>query len=246
MWKKKLYIKNNLTPFTISRTKIDLFFDCQRCFYLDQRFGIKRPHGTSLVINKFVVNHFKNILNEFRINQNIFPDSAKINKKLIPSNNTFLEDWTHPFKGISYIEKKTNFKIKANLDDIWICQETKKNFPVIIKSTSRKKEIDSENIWPGYWKQLSLYSYLLSKNSIETSSTGILVYLNTSEHFPNESKKIDFELLIFEKKLDLSWIESTFDSICKVLNSDQVPPINLNCKYCRYQSKVQEIIDGKP
>ena len=182
MWKRKLYIKENLSPFTISRSKIDLFFDCNRCFYLDQKYGIKRPHGTSLVINNFVVNHFKSILEKFRKDQKIYPESLQLKKKLIPSSNPLLEEWSHPFKGISFIDKKTNFKIKANLDDIWECQESSKNYPIIIKSTSRKKNINSETIWPGYWKQLSLYSYLLSKNSVNVGSSGILIYLNTSEN----------------------------------------------------------------
>ena len=95
MWKKKLYIKDNLTPFSISRSKIDLYFDCNRCFYLDQKFGIKRPHGTPLVINNFVVKHFKNILGEYRKNQTFFPDSLKINKRLVPSNNELLINWNH-------------------------------------------------------------------------------------------------------------------------------------------------------
>ena len=94
MWKKKLYIKDNLSPFSISRSKIDLFFDCNRCFYLDQKYGIKRPHGTSLVINNFVVNHFKTILNEYRKDQKIYPKSLQLKKKLIPSNNPSLEYWT--------------------------------------------------------------------------------------------------------------------------------------------------------
>ena len=245
MWKKKVYIKNNLTPFSINRTKIDLFFDCSRCFYLDQKYGIKKPHGTPLVINNFVVNNYKTILNEYRLNQKVLPESKQINKILIPSNNTYLEDWIHPFKGIYHVDKKTNFKIKANLDDIWQCKESKKYFPVIIKSTSRKKNLNSENIWPGYWKQLSLYSFLLSKNSMETSSSGILVYLNVSENLSNELKKIDYELLVFERNLDLTWIEPTFDKIYNTLNSDEVPLNNSNCKYCRYQSNVQRIIDGK-
>ena len=245
MWKKKLYIVNNLNPFSINRSKIDLFFDCNRCFYLDQKYGIKRPHGTPLVINNFIVNQFKNTLNQYRVSQNVFPESNKINKKLIPSNNESLENWNHPFKGINYTDKKTNFKIKAHLDDIWQCESTKLNFPVIIKSTSRRKNISSENIWPGYWKQLSLYSFLLTKNSIETGSTGILVYLNASENLPNENKKIDFELLIFERKLDLTWVEPTLDKIFKSLNNKTVPPINNNCKYCRYQINIQNVIDGK-
>ena len=139
MWKKKLYVENNLTPFSINRSKIDLFFDCNRCFYLDQKHGIKRPYGTPLVINNFVVSHFKGILNEYRNEQKVVPESKKINKHLIPSNIDALENWNHPFKGINYVDKKTNFRIKANLDDIWKCRDTGVNYPVIIKSTSRKK-----------------------------------------------------------------------------------------------------------
>ncbi len=244
MWKRKLYVKDNLNAFSISRSKIDLFFDCNRCFYLDQKYGIKRPHGTPLVINNFVVNHYKNILNEFRLKQEVYPDSKKIKRKLIPSNIDSLNNWNHPFKGISYIHKKTNFRLKASLDDVWQCEETKKFFPVIIKSTSRKKDINSDSIWPGYWKQLSLYSYLLSKNSLDVSNSGVLVYLNASENFPSNHQKIDFELLIFEKELELLWIEPTLEIIYKTLNSDNLPLNHNSCKYCRYQTNIQRVIDG--
>jgi CRISPR/Cas system-associated exonuclease Cas4 (RecB family) len=128
---------------------------------------------------------------------------------------------------------------------VWQCEDSKKYFPVIIKSTSRKKDINSTNIWQGYWKQLSLYSYLLSKNSLDISSSGILLYLNASENFPTDLKKIDFEVLIFEKNLDLSWIETTLDKIFSMLNSNDVPHDNLNCKYCNYQTNIQEVLDGK-
>ena len=222
MWKKKLYVKNNLSPFGISRSKIDLFFDCKRCFYLDQRFGIKRPHGTALVINNFVVNNFKTILNKYR-----------------------LPSWNDQFKGIYYVDKKTNFKIKANLDDVWECSNLRDNYPVIIKSTSRRKDISSESIWPGYWKQLSLYAYLLSKNSLKIGDKGILVYLNTAVKIQNNQKEIDFDILIFERKLDFSWIEPSLDKIFNVLNSDYVPEENSFCKFCRYQKSIQSILDEK-
>ena len=34
-----------------------------------------------------------------------------------------------------------------------------------------------ENIWPGYWRQLSLYSYLLSKNLRSYDRSVVLNYL---------------------------------------------------------------------
>ena len=61
MFRKNIYVKNNLSPFKISRTKIDLFFDCKRCFYFDKKLGIKRPHVTALDINIHIVNKFKNL-----------------------------------------------------------------------------------------------------------------------------------------------------------------------------------------
>ena len=87
MWKKKLYVKDNLSPFTLSRTKVDLFFDCQRCFYLDQRFGVRRPHGTPLVINNTIVERIKNRLNKLRENQTTIPEGIKINRTFVPIQN---------------------------------------------------------------------------------------------------------------------------------------------------------------
>ena len=66
MFRKNIYVKNNLSPFKISRTKIDLYFDCKRCFYIDQKYGIKRPHGAALVINNHIVNKFKKNLEILR------------------------------------------------------------------------------------------------------------------------------------------------------------------------------------
>ena len=58
MFKKKIYIEGSRIPFKLSRTKIDLYFECKRCFYLDQKFGIRRPHGAPLVINNKIVEDF--------------------------------------------------------------------------------------------------------------------------------------------------------------------------------------------
>ena len=143
------------------------------------------------------------------------------------------------------ILSEENFKIKANLDDIWICKDTENNYPVIIKSTSRRKDISSDTIWPGYWKQLSLYAYLLSKNSLKISDKGILVYLNTADKNKINQKEIDFDILIFERHLDFSWIEPSLDKIFKILNTDSVPEESSFCKFCKYQKSIQSIIDGK-
>ena len=67
---KKIYIKGSHQPFKINRTKIDLYFDCKRCFFLDQKYGIKRPHGTPLALNNKVVQKLKSELNICREEKN--------------------------------------------------------------------------------------------------------------------------------------------------------------------------------
>ncbi|EKE12188.1 MAG: hypothetical protein ACD_13C00277G0004, partial [uncultured bacterium] len=37
-----LYEPNSAKSFKLSRSKIDLFLECPRCFYLDRRLGIGR------------------------------------------------------------------------------------------------------------------------------------------------------------------------------------------------------------
>ena len=64
-----------------------------------------------------------------------------------------------------------------------IANRQKKNYSIIIKSTSKKEQLNFENIWSGYWRQLSLYSFILSKNSLSMSKTGILIYINTQTNF---------------------------------------------------------------
>ena len=59
MFKKKTYSNKSSVPFKLSRTKIDLYFECKRCFFLDQKHGIRRPHGTPLVLNNKIVDDFK-------------------------------------------------------------------------------------------------------------------------------------------------------------------------------------------
>jgi len=244
MWKKKIYISDSAQPFRLNRTKIDLFFDCERCFVLDQKFGIKRPFGTPLVMNNKIVNTLKDELEICREKRQIHPQVLENNLNYIPNNFELLNDWKNPFKGVKYIHKKTNFLLNGSIDDIWINKNTKKNFCLIIKSTSKKEQLSYEQIWSGYWRQLSFYTYLLEKNSVEMSNTGIIVFIKTFENSKKFSKSLSFNLSIFEKILDLDWIEPTLENIYKILNRNEIPKCSNYCKYCKYYFNIKNKIDG--
>ena len=161
MFKKNIYKTNSDLPFRINRTKIDLFFDCKRCFFLDQKHGIRRPHGTPLVLNNKIVDDFKKELNECRIKQKVHPEIMKLKKQFIPLFHSKLDDWRSSFKGARFLHNTTNLVLSGIIDDIWTNPLTQLNHAIIIKSTSKSEKINIDNIWHGYWRQLSLYSFLL-------------------------------------------------------------------------------------
>ena len=52
--RKKTYEPGMRGPFRLSRTKVDLYRNCPRCFYHDRRLGIARPRGFPFNLNSAV------------------------------------------------------------------------------------------------------------------------------------------------------------------------------------------------
>ena len=51
---RNLYDPKSSTPFKLSRSKIDLFIECPRCFYFDRKIGVARPPGFPFALNSAV------------------------------------------------------------------------------------------------------------------------------------------------------------------------------------------------
>jgi hypothetical protein len=49
-----IYDPESEKPFKLSRSKIDLFLDCPRCFYMDRKLGVGRPPGYPFALNSAV------------------------------------------------------------------------------------------------------------------------------------------------------------------------------------------------
>jgi len=238
MFRKNIYVKNNLSPFKISRAKIDLFFDCKKCFYVDQKYGIKRPHGAALVINNHIVNKFKKNLGVLRSTKTTIPETTLISETGFTAlDHQKINHWTDPFKGIRSLHKKTNMMVNANLDDVWTDGE--KCYPVIIKSISRNAEDIEDSIWPGYTRQLSLYGFLLQNNDIEIGDFGIIVMINTEDDLDHSN--LNFKFYIYKKNLELNWIDRTLSEIKILLENDNYPEIFNNCKFCNYINNINKL-----
>lgn len=105
--------------FKLSRSKIDLFISCQRCFYLDRRLGVGRPPGYQFTLNSAVDALLKKEFDIHRANGTKHPLMEKYGVDAQPIPHEDLDRWRHNFTGIQYLHEPTNLLITGAIDDLW-------------------------------------------------------------------------------------------------------------------------------
>ena len=86
--KKNLYIKGTTKNFKISRSKVDLFINCKRCFWLDRVKGLGMIQPPPFTLNNAVDSRLKNEFNHYRNIQQPHPIFLENGLLLRPLGNT--------------------------------------------------------------------------------------------------------------------------------------------------------------
>ncbi len=236
------YDKGQKEPYNISRSKIDLFIECPRCFYMDQVLSIKRPRGPSWPLNSAVDSLFKNEFDHYREAGKPHPLMEKYKLNLIPLKHPDLPAWRDDDN--LYLGAKANIgdnmTLSGIVDDIWVDEDGLFHI-VDYKSTSTDKEIDLEDKYKqGYKRQMEVYQYIFRKMGFEVSERGFFVYANALKDSEKFDDKLVFKTVIIEHRGDTNWIDGTLSEIKELLNSDECPEHGPDCEYSRYLKLVKE------
>lgn len=239
---KGLYEPGSIEPFKLSRSKIDLFFECPRCFYLDRRLGIGRPPGFPFSLNSAVDRLLKMEFDIHRANGTKHPLIEKYGVDARPINHQDLEKWRHNFTGIQYLHEPTNFTITGAIDDLW--QNSKGEYIVVdYKATSKDEEITELNKdWhDGYKRQMEIYQWLLRRNGYKVSDTGYFVYCNGKADKHAFDAKLEFDITLIPYTGSDGWIENVIIEAHKCLNTDKIPESGDDCDYCSYVGAINKL-----
>ncbi len=231
---KNLFDPNSREPFKISRSKIDLFLECPRCFYLDRRLGISRPRGFPFTLNNAVDKLLKKEFDIHRLKKSRHPLMEEYNIDAIPFQHEKMREWRDNFNGIQYLHQPTNLLITGAIDDVWINSQGELII-VDYKATSKNGEVSLDADWQiGYKRQMEIYQWLFRKNEFKVSETGYFVYCNGITNKKYFDKKIEFDIKLIPYKGDDSWIEKTIFDIHKCLLNSEIPKSSESCDYCHY------------
>src|SRR3989304_636548 len=234
------YDPDSTEPFLLSRSKIDMFYECPRCFYLDRRLKVKLPSMPGFSLNSAVDALLKNEFDLLRKEQR--PHELMVMYKIdaVPFEHPDLGEWRddkHAYIGASVVHEPTNLEICGIVDDIWVRPDGEL-IVVDYKSTSTKEEISLEDKYKqGYKRQMELYQWVFRRKGFKVSDTGYFVYANATKDRDKFDGKLEFDMQLIPHKGDTSWIEPLLLKIKNTLNSDIIPEASPNCEYCSYINK---------
>lgn len=221
----------------LSRSKIDFWFECPRCFWIDNVLGTKRPGFPSFNLNIAVDELFKKEFDTYRAEGTPHPIMEEYGIDAVPFQHEQLDTWRENFEGIQHVHAPTGLRISGAVDDVWV-NPAGELIIVDYKSTSKQTRITelSDSPWDQQYKrQLGVYRWLLEQNGFTVADTGYLVYANADQSLPEFSDTLQFETTVVPVETDLSWIEPTLTEIKACLEQKTIPPIGERCEFCPYR-----------
>lgn len=233
---RNVYNPNSTDPFKLSRSKIELFTECPRCFYLDRRIGVGRPPGFPFTLNSAVDALLKKEFDIHRARGSKHPLMETYGIEAVPFQHEMMNEWRENFKGVQFYHRPTNFVVTGAVDDIWI--NNKKELIVVdYKATSTNSEITLDAEYRGsYKRQMEIYQWLLRNNGFSVSDTGYFVYANGDKDKDAFDGKLEFNVQIIPYKGNDNWIEGVLSEMKRCLNSDIIPHAGDKCEYCLYRN----------
>ena len=239
---KNLFDSKSKEPFRISRSKIDLFLNCPRCFYFDRRLGVAQPPGFPFSLNSAVDFLLKKEFDSHRAAKTAHPLMEAYGLKAVPFSHPKMDEWRDALRGgIQYLHLLTNLLITGGVDDVWVNNEGELMI-VDYKATSKNDEVSLAADWQiGYKRQMEGYQWLFRQNGFKVARTGYFVYCNGITDKKAFDAKLEFDIKILPYTGDDSWIEKTIVDLHKCLMANTLPDSGKECDFCLYRSAASDV-----
>ena len=239
---RNLFDPQSPEPFKVSRSRIDLFLNCPRCFYIDRKLGVDRPPGFPFSLNSAVDTLLKKEFDMHRARGSRHPLMEHYGLDAVPLAHERMDEWRDSLRrGIQYHHRGTNLIITGGVDDIWV----KPNKDLIIvdyKATSKSGEVSLDADWQiGYKRQMEIYQWLFRQNGFQVSDTGYFVYCNGDADAQAFDAKLEFDIKLIPYTGKTDWVEPALADLHKCLMAREIPKPGRECDYCAYRAAADDV-----
>ena len=230
------YVQNQSEPFAISRSKIENWVQCPRCFVLDRRHRVSVPSGPSFTLNTAVDTLLKKEFDRHREAGTVHPILKELGVELIPFKNENINAWRENFKGVRYLHQPTNLEVFGAIDDLWVNAEGE-IVVVDYKATAKATPVEElgTEVWhDAYRRQIEVYQWLLRQLGYKVSNIGYWLYETARNGADEFNQRLDFDARLISHEGDTSWVESTLFQIKSDLDDERLPWAGHDCGVCKF------------
>lgn len=236
-WEKGRFNPTSKEPYTISRSKVERFQECARCFWIEARYGIGRPDSFPFTLNNAVDELFKREFDTHRANGTPHPLMTQYGVNAVPFDDARMDEWRDALKrGIKHHHEPTNLIFRGGIDDVWKDLDTGELYIVDYKATAGKDTVTLDDEWKsGYKRQVEMYQWLFRANGFAVSPVAYFVYANGKSDKKAFDGKLEFEVTLLPYTGDDSWVEGALHDLKACLVSNDIPKAGSSCQYCPYR-----------
>lgn len=239
---RNLFDPYSSTPFRLSRSRLELFMSCPRCFYLDRRLGVDRPPGYPFSLNSAVDALLKKEFDLHRAAGSKHPLVEAYGLDAVPFQDPRMDEWRDSLRGgITFHHPESGFLFCGGVDDVWV---NPKGELIIVdyKATSKDGEVNLDAEWQGgYKRQMEMYQWLFRQNGFAVSPTGYFVYCNGQTDRAAFDGKLEFTVTLLPYTGDDSWVSGMLIAARECLEGQTIPAPYPDCDYCAYRASAGEL-----
>lgn len=223
-------------PFKLSRSRLELFLNCLRCFYLDRRLGVDRVGMLAFTLNSATDALLKKEFDVHRAAGTPHPIMVEQGIDAVPFQHPEIDEWPENFKGVTYLHEPTNLRLSGAVDDVWQGSDGRL-IVVDYKSTSTQKEISLDDPWKqAYKRQMEIYQWLLRRKEFAVAETGYFLFVNGRTDLDGFNWRLEFVASLVPYEGDDSWVEQAVTDAHACLNAEAIPEGAGDCEWCAYRN----------
>jgi len=219
---------NNNRQIKLSPSRLGLFKNCRRCFWMEIMQGVKRPAGIFPSLPSGMDKVLKIYFDSFREKGELPPDiKDKLDGKLFDDMEK-MDVWRNNFRGLQHLDEESGILLRGAVDDMFVSSDGS-FIPIDFKTRGFPLKEDTAG---HYQHQMDLYCFLLAKNGMKVGDCAVLVF-----YYPkavNGEGRFIFECEFVRVQTSIANGEQMFKEAIKILQGPE-PECDPECKWCNWK-----------
>lgn len=214
----------------LSPSSINLFMECERCFWLKINERVKRPSGPFPSLPSGMDTIIKEHFDRFRQDGDVPPELAASDIDARPHpDEDFLSGCRSWRSEPWYTDADLGVVVKGGVDDLLLDADGN-----IIVLDYKTRGYPPKDEVPGYYaRQVNLYNLILQSNGYDTADFGLLLY-----YYPDrvlDDGDVVFENEFHRVEMDLPAAKRLIRRAVRIVQGN-IPDPDPDCDFCQWNA----------